>query len=348
MYKRMFCTAMLALAVAAAQATPPQESPPSTAEQVRLQQQFTQLQEQMQQLGQRMGKLAEQMHTDNPKVYVFRTLTNPDHGVLGLVMMSTGHGLKVAGVTPGSAADKAGIKSGDLIVAVNGKPTARQGHAQQIDMLRDLKVGQKVTLKLKDDKNTTRTVHVTAKRGQSPDWPQVLTMRTPHWQVKGGDSVDIERILEQAHDKLAKARSHDFRIFRGVPWWGLNLASLNKDLGRYFGTDSGALVLSTDAKRYPGLKAGDIITRVDKHTISNPEDVTRALHEHTGKNPVRIDVRRHDKSVVVHMKAPSIEAVLPPPPPPPPAPPVPPVPPTSSTPPTPPTPPAAPVPGSSG
>ncbi|MCB1576055.1 MAG: hypothetical protein KDI81_01585, partial [Xanthomonadales bacterium] len=32
--------------------------------------------------------------------------------------------------------------------------------------------------------------------------------------------------------------------FELMPWWGLNLASLNPDLGRYFGTDSGVLVLS--------------------------------------------------------------------------------------------------------
>ena len=28
----------------------------------------------------------------------------------------------------------------------------------------------------------------------------------------------------------------------GMPWWGLNLAPLNADLGRYFGTEKGVLV----------------------------------------------------------------------------------------------------------
>lgn len=57
-------------------------------------------------------------------------------------------GIRVNGVLPGSSADKAGIKSGDLIVAVSGQPIlsaedyiastlGRQGTTQVFDIIRD-------------------------------------------------------------------------------------------------------------------------------------------------------------------------------------------------------------------
>ncbi|GAB3031340.1 hypothetical protein GCM10027285_12600 [Oleiagrimonas citrea] len=352
MYRRILCITALLLAAFAVQAAPP-PSTPSPAEQAKLQKEFQHLQKRMEELGERMGKLAVRMHADDPKVYAYRFMADPDRGMLGLVMMPTDKGLKVAAITPGSSAEKAGIKAGDLIVAVDGKSAvANNGpgsHASRLELLQNLKVGQKVKLKLDHD-GSQRTVHVTAQRHDSPDWQRALAMHDIHWHDKGPGDVDVERIVIRAHDKLGKLRSKKM-LFFGTPFWGLNLTSLNKDLGRYFGTEKGALVLSTDAERYPGLKAGDVITRVDGSAIDDPEDVTRAVHEHKGEGPLKLALRRHGRTLNITMKAPSIDAILPPlpppPPVPPPAPPVPPPPPPASVPPAPPAPPAPPTPPSS-
>src|SRR3546814_6262145 len=45
-------------------------------------------------------------------------------------------------------------------------------------------------------------------------------------------------------------------------WNGLNLATVDKQLGRYFGTDHGVLVLSNG--ELAGLQAGDVIQRIDR------------------------------------------------------------------------------------
>ncbi|HEX7340130.1 MAG TPA: PDZ domain-containing protein [Rhodanobacteraceae bacterium] len=88
------------------------------------------------------------------------------------------------------------------------------------------------------------------------------------------------------------------------PWWGLNLAPLNPDLASYFGTQKGALVLSTDSRRYPGLKAGDVITDVNGTSVTTPMDVMRTLRGIATGSSVTWKVLRHHHVQTVTMKAP--------------------------------------------
>jgi len=87
---------------------------------------------------------------------------------------------------------------------------------------------------------------------------------------------------------------------------------LNPQLGRYFGADSGALVLSVDGKNYPGLESGDVITAVDGRTVAGPEDVMRALGGARANKHVLLAVRRHGKPLALDFKVPPNSALMPP------------------------------------
>src|ERR1700729_635647 len=81
-----------------------------------------QLRDQMRELSRKMADLSEKVGDVGPRAYAYRYLGNPDRGLLGVVLEGDEHGLRVKAVTPGSAADKAGIRNNDVIVAVDGKP----------------------------------------------------------------------------------------------------------------------------------------------------------------------------------------------------------------------------------
>ena len=142
------------------------------------------------------------------------------------------------------------------------------------------------------------------------------------------------------------------RVRVSMPWWGVNLVSLNTDLGAYFGADKGVLVLSADDSM-KGLKAGDVVQQIGGEPVQRPEDAFRLLRQQPSGSDITVQVLRQHKSLSVSMKAPDAHSIFvprPPLPPPPPAVPAPPsipaphavpVPPAPPSPPEPPQPPLA-------
>ena len=156
----------------------------------------------------------------------------------------------------------------------------------------------------------------------------------------------VERVMR--HSDVARRAGEHVReamehINLRTPWWGLNLASLNPDLGGYFGTDKGVLVLSADEEAFKGLKSGDVLQEVAGRKVERPEDALRAMREQPTGSDVKVQVLRQHKPLTLSVKAPEYKGIFVPPPPPP-APPAPPAPPTPRAMPAPPAPPAPPTP----
>jgi C-terminal processing protease CtpA/Prc len=145
-----------------------------------------------------------------------------------------------------------------------------------------------------------------------------------------GTAAEVRRQMnsKEMRDAMADAR-HAMR--RAMPWWGLNLAPVNADLGRYFGTDKGALVIAADNAALPGLRAGDVIVGVAGATVERPEDVMRALRDEPAGQDIELKLMRERKRIALAVKAPAFKSIfevappLPPMPPTPPAAPVPPL-----------------------
>jgi hypothetical protein len=141
---------------------------------------------------------------------------------------------------------------------------------------------------------------------------------------------------EQARMELQTARATRSAMKQGapmvhvtMPWWGLNLAPLNADLGHYFGADKGVLVIAADDDSLPGIKAGDVITSIAGETVNRPEDALRALRDQESGKEVPIKLLRDRKTLALNMKAPAFNSIFnlrvaPPAPPAPPATPTPP------------------------
>lgn len=108
----------------------------------------------------------------------------------GDLVPETWAAVTVNGVTAGSPADKAGLKQGDVILAVNDKPI--KSPRDLIELVRNSKPGDRLTLSVQrqgEDKPTEVTVTL----GENPDKPGAAYLG-----VSLGQFIRFERLLPNA------------------------------------------------------------------------------------------------------------------------------------------------------
>ena len=266
-------------------------------------------------------------------------LLAPTRAGIGVVLApnQAASGVRIAAVTPDSPAMKAGLRSGDVLLSVDGRKISAGG-AEGVDsarhLLGDLKKGQLVRLGYAREGKTGEAavkaddIHrmMMFNRGEYADAP------TPrpgddnddrHFRVFAPE-IDAE-IARGLPMRPCAAGSRDCAMpamFEAFRWQGLNLASVDAQLGRYFGADHGVLVLSSgdDLK---GLQSGDVIEHVAGVAVKTPRDVMRSLREKSAGSRLNLDVLRDRKAMALTITVPEERALpflAPPPPPPPPVP----------------------------
>lgn len=321
----------------------------------------------LQRAASRVAELARANDGDAGVQVMRRMRRGPVVGVL--LGADAQSGVRIAGVTPLSPAAGAGLQAGDRLLAVDGRAIAgSDGDARLAsarELLADLDPARPVALRFARD-GRERSASVTPKVDQRVFvWNEMegtLGKFDGDVQIRyldGGvmdvqaDSIETERIPGIAPEirreivrlgAPADCSGKDCKapmLLEAFRWNGLNLASLDADLGRYFGTDRGVLVLST-GELY-GLRAGDVIQRVDGKAVASPREAMAALRAQPADASVRVDYLRDRKSAIAQVKVPGAMPLHMPLPPAPPAPPAPPVMPNAvPAPPAPPAPPALP------
>ncbi len=317
---------------------------------------LAELRAQMQELSRRMGKLSGQLGDAGPRAYAMRYLGDPDRGMIGVVVSPSGKSdkeLLVSAVTPGSPAARAGMRVGDVIthLETHDAVTIKQGAKDETDstnsILRNLKVDQDLLVEVRRDGKTLKFPLKAERRepyviadaiGDAPLAPEMRAdiaraQRDAQRAERDAQRIDAEKIradaqMARADAQAARANAEHMRIEirRNMPWWGLNMAPLNAELGHYFGAEKGALVLAANAEALPGIRGGDVITRVADQDVARPEDVLRTLRDQPAGKNVPIRVLRERKTIALDVKAPEFNSIfeVAPPPPPPPLPPTPP------------------------
>jgi predicted metalloprotease with PDZ domain len=342
--------AALALALAGASAAQ-SSTPPAPADLAAKRAEMARLQQEMSELGKRMAELARDVGGPAPRIVMHRS-GEPRIG-LGVVLgVAVDGGTSIAAVTPGGPADKAGLKAGDVIRSAHGKTVT--GPDELVAALRGIQKGQAVNVGylregrsaaaavVADELPGRGTIQWNQGRGGNQREVHIVRERVAEGEGRhgrGGGPGEI-RVLtcingEGDCDREAMSRAFRFR--------GLNLSSIDADLGRYFGTDKGALLIrASDA--LAGLKSGDVITAVDGRMVESPRDVMRALGAKDAGEKLKVRILRNRAAQDVEITVPEGRPLdfLPPPPPAPPTPPAPPAP-ANGAPPPPPAPPAPPA-----
>jgi len=84
-----------------------------------------------------------------------------------------------------------------------------------------------------------------------------------------------------------------FSFELGGPLGELQLASLNPELGQYFGTTEGVLVINVPKDSPLGLKPGDVVLNIDGRKVTGPSSVYRILRSYDPGDSFKLDIMRN-------------------------------------------------------
>jgi membrane-associated protease RseP (regulator of RpoE activity) len=211
-------------------------------------------------------------------------------------------GAYVDAVTPGGPADKAGIRSGDIITKLNGEPLdgerAAEGNRRSMPGLQLIELAAKL--------EPNDTVAVEFRRGQERKTVSVVTADEPDIAIGAGPAG--RRFAMRFPAPGQSITAGDFPEIVGVPaaryrLYGLladlELAPLNPELGRYFGTSEGVLVISAPKRNSLKLRGGDVILAVDGRKPANPSHLLRILRSYEKDETCKLELLRNRKRETV-------------------------------------------------
>ncbi len=232
--------------------------------------------------AQQLAALSAQMN--GPMMQRVMALAGPQRVLVGVQLddSSGNAGARVREVSPGGPAERAGVRAGDLIVAVNGTSVRGQEPAAHVvELLHDVKPGDKVDLKVSRDGKIS-DLTVTARPDgdeffmarQFPDLPSLPRVKA--FTAWGGGPMII-----------------------GGPMADIELARLTPGLGRYFGTDTGVLVVRAPPKGGLGLQDGDVILSIDGRKPIDSSHVIRILASYDPGEKLTLDVLRLHRRISV-------------------------------------------------
>jgi predicted metalloprotease with PDZ domain len=208
-------------------------------------------------------------------------------------------GARIEGITPGGPAEKAGLKAGDVITRFNttalGGAEAEEDEAsgpgmKLIELARRLEPGDSVSIEYRRGTDSRKATLVAEDLG-----------------VDGRIEMPDMGHMEGMFPKMEGPEARTFTFAFGPPWGGIEMVSLNPDLGDYFGTREGVLVVRAPEDSSLALKGGDVIVSIGGRKPGSPEQAMRILRSYDTGETVTMDVLRKQKHVAVTWKVPDEE-----------------------------------------
>jgi serine protease Do len=196
-------------------------------------------------------------------------------------------GAEVTNVAQDSPASKAGIKEGDVVLEYDG--TTVQGIEQLTRLVRETPVGRQVKISVwRNGAAQTLTATIEARKGT------VVRSNGRDIVVPFGNGMPGMPF------PMPQIEIPRFQMTWQNPVLGIEGESLTSEeqLADFFGVKDGVLVKlvrKNSAAEKAGIKAGDVIVKLDDSTVTTPQEITRALRALGSKKTFTVTVVRNKK-----------------------------------------------------
>ena len=196
-------------------------------------------------------------------------------------------GVEIKSVDNDSPAAKAGLKEGDVVLDYNGTPVV--GFEQFARLVRETPSGRQVRISVwRGGTTQTVTATIATRPGFTRSDADGFGFALPPFPPAPPMIPDIP----QSHMTWRSSML------------GVETESLTSQLAEFFGVKEGVLVRSVSRNspaEKAGIKAGDVITKVDDNKVSSSRDISAALRNLHSKRTFPVTVVRKQQETTLNV-----------------------------------------------
>jgi serine protease Do len=250
-------------------------------------------------LGQPMYVAAMgETHGHSAQGYLGIDMRDVSEDQLVSLKLKEARGAEITNLDHDGPACKAGMRMHDVILQMNGQVVETEEQLRR--MLKDMPVGRSVSFVISRDGQTQTMAMLTADRRMVglQAWEQHYSVPAPGGPsgvVRGNSFLD-SKSANAAAPKEHKDLLGTETIVLSSSFTGAKLEVMGPQLAEFFGAAGGAglLVRSVDGNSpadEAGMKAGDVVVKINSISVANGTDWTKTVHDNKGK-PVPVVVLR--------------------------------------------------------
>jgi C-terminal processing protease CtpA/Prc len=202
-------------------------------------------------------------------------------------------GVEVLGVSPGGAAEEAGIRAGDVITSINGESMTAESSSEATGKLMDFMKGV-------EEGDELDIEYLRSGRSETV----ALTPR-PLENVFAFSFEGKDFDMPNIHVAPNVKRFQNFMWMSHDDGFGdMELVALTERLGEYFGTSEGLLVVRAPEHEEMKLEDGDVILNIDGREPSSVSHAMRILGSYQEGEQLKIEIMRDKRKRTIEIEIP--------------------------------------------